>query len=257
MVIILNRQKLIVVVFAIFISLLSITTVATAEEVSVVRSISKSEIDAGDSFVVSIGITTNEELSMLGLKETIPEGWLVEKKDSDEFMYSDAANEWLWADFSSNVSSGTTSTIEYTVTVPGTTQSGQYEISGLVSGIKSQDNEGEKFSYTVSGDTQIVVSGTDDAISTGKYSSGDASGSSDSSLTKSSEGEDIDNTSLSSDNSVNAELSSEKLNSYEPDTVDVSSASASGDYKAGYDHMVLLSLFIICFSCLFFSMKKK
>lgn len=137
----------------IILTFLSIPVLA-ANEVTVSRSISKDNVGPSDTFTVTLRLTTNQELSGLGLKETLPDGWEISEKNSGKFTYS-SNGQWVWSDTTSNVTSGTSASITYDVTVPDSAAAGTYSITGYASCTPS--NGGSLSQTAITGETQIVV----------------------------------------------------------------------------------------------------
>ncbi|WP_370575189.1 PGF-pre-PGF domain-containing protein [Methanomethylovorans sp.] len=152
--------KFIGIVLLIHVILFSIPALA-ANEVTVSRTISEGTVTPGGTFTVNVNLTTNQEISILSLKETLPGGWLVTEVDSGQFIYSSSNVDWTWADTTSNISSGTSDTITYSVKVPASTAVGTYAITGTVSGISSSG--GSTVRITVLGDNEVSVQKDDTA----------------------------------------------------------------------------------------------
>ncbi|WP_367343747.1 PGF-pre-PGF domain-containing protein [Methanomethylovorans sp.] len=130
--------------------------VLAANEVTVSRSISKDTVSPGDTFTVTLRLTTNQNLSALSLEESVPDGWEIVERNSGRFAYSSANNEWVWSDdTTSNITSGTSTSIAYDVTVPGSATAGTYSIAGHASCIPSDG--GSVSETTVSGETRVQV----------------------------------------------------------------------------------------------------
>lgn len=141
------------VVVLIILALLSIPALA-ANEVTVSRSISKDNVGPSDTFTVTLRLTTNQELSALSLKETLPDGWELSERNSGRFTYS-SNGQWVWSDTASNITSGTSASITYDVTVPDNAAAGTYSITGYASCTPSDGASPSQ--TTVSGETQVVV----------------------------------------------------------------------------------------------------
>lgn len=141
-------------VVLIILTLLS-SPVLAANEVTVSRAISRDTVNPGDTFTVTIRLTTNQELSALSLEETIPDGWDMSERNSGRFTYSSVSNQWIWSDTTSNITSGTSASITYDVTVPESASEGSYSIEGYASCTPSEG--GSSSQTTISGETQITV----------------------------------------------------------------------------------------------------
>ena len=151
-------MKFVGIVLLIHIILFS-SPVWAANEVTVSRTISQDTVFPGGTFTVIVSLTTNQELSALYIKETIPSGWSVIERTPEKFVYS--SNSWTWADTTSNISSGTSASIIYDVIVPPGTVIGTYPITGNVSGISL--NGGNTFQISVLGDNEIAIQRDDSA----------------------------------------------------------------------------------------------
>lgn len=156
-----NRTiELSVIVLLIILTLFSNLALA-ANEVTVSRTISEGTVTPGGIFTVTISLTANQELSTLGLKETLPSGWVVTEVDSGQFFYSSGSVEWTWADTTSNISAGTSDSITYSVKIPASTAVGTYAITGTVSALSS--NGGDAVQISVLGDNEVAVQKDDTA----------------------------------------------------------------------------------------------
>ncbi len=141
-------------VFIILLILLSSPALA-ANEVTVSRTISEDTVNPGDTFTVTIKLTTNQELLALSLKENIPTGWEISERNSGRFTYSPGNSQWIWSDTASNITSGTSASITYDVTVPESATAGTYSITGYASCTPSKSGSASQTS--ISGETQIIV----------------------------------------------------------------------------------------------------
>lgn len=142
------------IVLLVLLTLLS-SPVLAANEVAVSRTISKDTVNPGDTFTVTLKLTTNQELSAMGLKENVPSGWEISERNSGRFTYSSGNNQWTWSDTTSNITSGTSATITYDVTVPESVTAGTYSITGYASCTPSIGGTASQTS--VSGENTITV----------------------------------------------------------------------------------------------------
>ncbi len=95
------------------------------------RSISPTTVSPGDTFQVSVTISSDRTETAPAIDEDLPDGWIVTEVDYCFATYRENGNEWIWPrEFSPNVPE---MTIIYNVTVPSTQQRGLYNIKGNVS----------------------------------------------------------------------------------------------------------------------------
>jgi uncharacterized membrane protein len=260
-VVIVVDSKILIVATAAFIVLFFSVTLVTADDVTVTRSISRSDINAGDSLEISVSITTNKELVTLGLQETIPLGWEIQASSSELFTYSTVGNEWIWSDFSENVPAGTATTIEYEIIVPETISSGKYQIAGTVLGRQLPDQGGDRISIPVDGDLEVSVLGVDSGDSNNLESSGSSSQNSGfSSTTNVPVPEMNENTTIASDEKTDSKADEEvkMSNIYESvESEKSNSYSESTENKIGYSNILIASFLVFCLAGLFYLHNRK
>lgn len=155
------NRTIVITVIVLFIFILFSNPALAANEVTVSRTISEGTVAPGGTFTVRVGLTPNQELSSLSLKETLPGGWIVTEVDSGQFVYSSSNVEWIWADTTSNASAGTSYSIVYSVKVPASTAVGTYAINGTVSATSSKGEDAVQMS--VLGDNEVAVQKDDTA----------------------------------------------------------------------------------------------
>jgi hypothetical protein len=109
-----------------------ITTVeaAISDPISATRDISDQVVDPGATFTVTLTLTANENVQAPALDEDLPAGLTVTEVDNAGATYKATTTEWIW---SSAMSSGTSKTVVYNVTVPADATSQDYEITGNAS----------------------------------------------------------------------------------------------------------------------------
>jgi len=105
-------------------------TATAAGEITATRDISDQTVNAGDTFTVTVEVTTNQDVTALALDEDLPSGWTVTEVDSAGAIFKNSTNEWLWM---AAIPSGTTKTVIYNVTVPSDAAETVYQITGNVS----------------------------------------------------------------------------------------------------------------------------
>lgn len=149
-----------ILVFLVIFTLFSGQALA-ANEATISRSISQDAVNPGDTFTVTITLTTNQELVTIGLKEILPSGWTATEKDSGSFTFSPSNNEWIWTDIMANVPSGTSTSVTYDVKVPDTATAGSYSVTGSLLGKNTPANGGTDIEITTSGDAGITIGNTD------------------------------------------------------------------------------------------------
>ncbi|MBC7086350.1 MAG: PGF-pre-PGF domain-containing protein [Methanomethylovorans sp.] len=125
-----------------------------ANEVIVSRTISKDTINPGDTFRVTVSLTTKQELSTLELQERIPKGWLVREINSGKFRYHPDDIKWTWKE-NTSIMADTSASITYMVTVPESAAGGIYTITGTIFGTSTTD--GSNVIVNVLGDDEITV----------------------------------------------------------------------------------------------------
>lgn len=158
-------KKLTIYLFFIGLIITSIGTALGDNELSATRTISEDEVTAGESFTVTVQLTTNEYVEAPAIIEEIPSGWIVTEKDTDGFsLYG--AYQWL---FPSTLNASESKTIVYEVTVPSETSSGEYEINGNVSAYHI-------YNISISGDSVISVIASSSSSSSSSGSSGGGGG---------------------------------------------------------------------------------
>lgn len=156
-----NRTIGITIIVSLIILISFSNPALAANEVTVSRTISEGTVVPGGTFTVRVGLTTNQELSKLNLKETLPSGWIVTEVDSGKFVYSSSNVEWTWADTTSNISADTSDSVIYSIKVPASTAVGTYAITGTVSATPS--NGPEAVQISVLGDNEVAVQKDDTA----------------------------------------------------------------------------------------------
>lgn len=254
------NKKNIFSTIVVFVVLLFSITIVTADDVSMSRHIPQSDIAAGNLVDVSIDVTINKEIVTLGLQEIVPLGWEIQASNSELFMYSASNNEWIWSDFSNNVPAGTITTIDYQLIVPETMHSGEYSITGNVRGIQLPEDGGNAILISVTGDSQISVSGLDNSASNAIESEdtdSKVSGFSSASNTPVPEtSESI--TEIPEEAADSEDEDAKKSNVYEStETEEADSYSESTENKVGYNNIFAGSLLTFCLAGLFYSRKTR
>ncbi|MDI3485792.1 MAG: hypothetical protein PWQ51_358 [Methanolobus sp.] len=119
------------------VSIAAMATPAVAEELdlSSTRSISTTEVEAGDTFTVTVvmectGDNSSDGLTGMQLEETLPYGWTVTENDSSFTSFSDQMPVFTWQDTVREMGPGDTLTIIYDVTVPDLAEANDYSIAG-------------------------------------------------------------------------------------------------------------------------------
>lgn len=133
-----------------------------SEELIAERVIEPLEVEPGDSFEVTVVITSvSEEISPLYFYEEVPDGWEVTPIDNDGMEYQDAGNTWL---LTGSITPASGRTVIYEVQVPEETSGGNYTITGLVKGYKS--GYPIKYSSQIIGNSEVHVEATTKFTST-------------------------------------------------------------------------------------------
>jgi PGF-pre-PGF domain-containing protein len=140
---------------------ISSNPVLAANEVTVSRSISEGTVIPGGTFIVTLNITANQDVSSLGIKETLPSGWIVNELYSGKFSYSSTNIKWTFSDTTSNIIAGIPYSIVYSVKVPASTAVGTYAITGNVDYVSS--NGSSTGQINVLGDNEVAVQKDDTA----------------------------------------------------------------------------------------------
>ncbi|WP_177187943.1 PKD domain-containing protein [Methanolobus profundi] len=133
---------------ACFFLLILATPVMAAGELTVTRTISDSEVCAGDTVRVTLVLTADQYIEGPAIQEEIPSGWEL-TEISDTGSYKEETTEWIW---SSKMNSGDQKTVIYDLTVPDDAEAGTYNLSGIGSAHEIDD-------ISIKGDHQITVVG--------------------------------------------------------------------------------------------------
>ncbi|WP_094228419.1 PKD domain-containing protein [Methanolobus psychrotolerans] len=117
-----------------------------AGEFTVIRTISDTEVCAGDTVRVTLALTANQYMEAPAIQEELPSGWeLTEVSDSG--TYKEETTEWIW---SSKMNQGNQKTVIYDLTVPEGTEAGVYNLSGSATAFEIDE-------ISTTGDSQITV----------------------------------------------------------------------------------------------------
>jgi hypothetical protein len=125
-----------------------------------VRTIDASILQAGDSFRVTVEMTIvgDNPLTGFGIAENLPSGWDITVVDNGGMEKSSVETKWL---STSEKSPGESFTIVYNVTVPSGTTAGTYSISGTVEGRELVNGTNVERESITAGDTEIEVTAGD------------------------------------------------------------------------------------------------
>lgn len=127
--------------------LLVLSTQVVAAQITAEREISKTTVQQGETFTVSVTITATEEVYAPLLDEDLPEGWVVTQVDDAGFTFKPSEVKWL---LMGSLSAGESRTIIYNVTVPEDAEEGKYYITGNISAYGVEP-------IPVSGDSEVTV----------------------------------------------------------------------------------------------------
>ncbi|WP_321430998.1 PGF-pre-PGF domain-containing protein [uncultured Methanolobus sp.] len=171
-------QKKIIYVAAISMALFFLcgSTALCSDEMTATRSISDSSVNAGDTFTVTIDLHFNNQTDSPAIEERLPFGWTISEVDFGDaaFKSGNTRTTWMW---DGKIDSGETLSISYNVNVSDSTSSGEYLISGNVSGYDSALVGGDQIEIEIAGDQKVTVVGqSSSSSSTSTSSSGGGGG---------------------------------------------------------------------------------
>lgn len=100
------------------------------------REVSAGTAYAGETFIVTVNISTDQYVEALTLDENLPEGWNVSVIESDGATFQstetfkESTLEWIWVE---SLQAGEGKTVVYSVTVPSVTEPENFTLSGNIS----------------------------------------------------------------------------------------------------------------------------
>jgi PKD repeat protein len=128
--------------------------VMAAAEFSIARTISDSEVCAGDTVRVTLVLTANQYIEapaiqeeLPSIQESLPTGWVLTEVSDDGASYKEATTEWIWT---GNMDDGEQKNVVYDLTVPEGTTAGVYNLSGAATAFEVDE-------ISTIGDYQITV----------------------------------------------------------------------------------------------------
>ncbi|NPE28729.1 hypothetical protein HNV12_12330 [Methanococcoides sp. SA1] len=161
-----NFKKYSVLLSLLVIALTLMSIPALAEgDIACIRDISTNTISSGDTFTVTLTLSSTGSYTAPKVIEELPEGWTIRSVQDDGALFKN--NEWVWV---GPIGAGESRILKYEVTVPENENEGIYNINGEESvssgGNKTIIENGETvFEYNnikaiTSGDKTITVTGT-------------------------------------------------------------------------------------------------
>lgn len=148
-------------------SLMSAPALA-GEGITSSRDISKDTVSAGDTFSVTVVLSSTGSYTASLIDEDLPAGWNVGTVQAGGAIFRESTFEWVWL---GRILPGESNTLVYEVTVPSNEKEGSYNIDGETSVSETVINEnGEEESHIISipisGDNTINVIGSSFSEST-------------------------------------------------------------------------------------------
>jgi hypothetical protein len=111
-----NLKKYSVFLSLLFIALSLMSAPALAGEgITSVRDISKDTVSAGDTFIVTVGLSSTGSYEGLAIDEDLPAGWTVSTVQDGGAIFKESTLEWIWA---APILPGDSRNLVYEVTVP-------------------------------------------------------------------------------------------------------------------------------------------
>jgi hypothetical protein len=125
-----------------------------------VRTINTSILEAGDSFRVTVEMTIvgDNSLTGFGIAESLPSGWAVTAVDNGGMDKSSQESQWV---SSAEKSPGESFTVIYDVTVPSGTTAATYSVSGTVEARELVNGSKVDRESVTTGDTDVEVTAGD------------------------------------------------------------------------------------------------
>ncbi|WP_135609483.1 PGF-CTERM sorting domain-containing protein [Methanococcoides sp. AM1] len=131
------------------------------EGITVGRDISEDTVSAGDSFIVTVSLSSTDSYKAPMIDEDLPEGWTVSMVQDNGALFKESTHEWMW---SGHILPGESRDLVYEVTVPSSEKAGTYIIHGKASFYTSSD---EYISVPIIGDDTITITGSSSSGNTG------------------------------------------------------------------------------------------
>lgn len=109
---------------------------ASAAGIEASREISAGTVNPGESFAVTVHISTDQDIEALVLNENLPGGWQLSQWENNGAAFQETSTfkastlERIWVE---NFSAGKEKTVVYNVTVPSNSEPGNFTLSGRVS----------------------------------------------------------------------------------------------------------------------------
>ncbi|MDY6865632.1 MAG: carboxypeptidase regulatory-like domain-containing protein [Halobacteriota archaeon] len=136
----------------------SVLTVMAADPPVITRTINPDVVLPGDEVTVEISFTATENMGTLAIDDSVPTGWNV---DNGSLSSSPAATNQRFKDgtvgffWMSQINTGTTVTVSYTLQVPGDATAGDYSLSGY--SIANYPGDGEMWNVIITGEDTVTV----------------------------------------------------------------------------------------------------
>ncbi|WP_305063825.1 PGF-CTERM sorting domain-containing protein [Methanococcoides sp.] len=163
----LRKYSVFLGLLVIALSLMSAPVLA-GEGITGSRDISKDTVNAGDTFSVTIVLSSTGSYAAPTINENLPAAWTVSTVQGEGAVFKESNFEWMWFGF---INPGESKTLVYEVRVPSNEKEGSYNIDGEVSVSETVINEnGDEEPHSIlvpiSGDNTINVAGSSSSEST-------------------------------------------------------------------------------------------
>jgi hypothetical protein len=123
-------KNLLIVAIVVFSTIAMAPLTMAISEVTATRDISTQTVKPGETFTVTVMITANQDIYAPILDENPPSGWTVTPIQNDGAVFKESEIKWLWLEM---LSTGTSKTVIYNITVPSYAEVGTYYIIGNIS----------------------------------------------------------------------------------------------------------------------------
>jgi hypothetical protein len=149
----LKKYSVFLSLLVIALSLMSAPALA-GEGITSGRDISKDTVSAGDSFIVTVGLSSTGSYEGPAIDEDLPAGWTVSMVQDGGAIFKESTHEWIWT---APILPGDSRNLVYEVTVPSNEKEGIYNIHGKAS---VRASSGNILSIPIVGDNTITVTGS-------------------------------------------------------------------------------------------------
>jgi hypothetical protein len=166
----LKKYSVFLSLLVIALSLMSVPALA-GDEISCSRDISTDSVSAGDTFAVTVVLSSTGAYSCPVINEELPAGWTVNTVQDGGAIFKESTFEWMWL---ASIIPGESKTLVYEVTIPSNEKEGSYNINGEASVSETVidengDDEPPRISIPISGDNTIIVTGSSSSENTNDY----------------------------------------------------------------------------------------